>query len=250
MIARYADRDGVFRPADGVLAANTANAMFASATGSANATTASDRTRPIVLQRPFRSVGELGYVFRGQPWKTLDFFSADSADAVLLDMFCVSHASITVSAGKINPKSARPEVLQAIFSQTPYDEIFAKNPTAPGAAISPDDALALSMEFSGTSASLLNPTDFPALVAASDLALPTTLAKPSREAALRSLAAVSDFNTWRVFADIVVQSGRFSGGSPTPDRFVVESEERVWVSSAIGRNNGKILFRDSEYPVP
>ena len=42
---------------------------------------------PIMLNRPFRNVAELGYAFRDLPWKTVDFFTDKSADAGLLDIF-------------------------------------------------------------------------------------------------------------------------------------------------------------------
>lgn len=248
-IARYADRDGVFRPADGALAGNTANAMFASATGAANATTDSDRTRPIILQRPFRSVAELGYVFRDQPWKTLDFFSAQSADAALLDLFCVSEAEGELTAGKLNPRSSPAAVLEAVLRQTPYDEVFARNPGIAGGRVSNADATTIAGSFKANSSNLTDSTGLPSLVSANHLALSGTLAKPSREAAVRTLMGVADFKTWRIFGDIIVQAGRFAGGT-SPDRFVVESEERLWLSSAIDRNTGRILFRDSEFPVP
>src|SRR5205823_8503014 len=40
--------------------------------------------------RPFRSVGEMAYAFRDQPFKTLDFSSASSPDKGLLDLFTVN----------------------------------------------------------------------------------------------------------------------------------------------------------------
>src|SRR5207245_5771059 len=46
--------------------------------------------RPIMLNRPFRNVAELGYAFRDLPWKTLDFFTDKSADAGLLDIFTIN----------------------------------------------------------------------------------------------------------------------------------------------------------------
>ena len=49
-----------------------------------------DAVRPLVMNRPFRSVGEMAYAFRDQPFKTLDFASANSPDAGLLDLFSVN----------------------------------------------------------------------------------------------------------------------------------------------------------------
>src|SRR5581483_2747177 len=46
-----------------------------------------DNWRPVMMNRPFRSVGEMGYAFRDQPFRTLSFSSASSPDAGLLDLF-------------------------------------------------------------------------------------------------------------------------------------------------------------------
>ena len=55
--------------------------------------TASPRTqswRPVMMNRPFRSVGEMAYAFRDQPFRTLSFSSSNSPDAGLLDLFTVN----------------------------------------------------------------------------------------------------------------------------------------------------------------
>ncbi|MEJ0001076.1 MAG: hypothetical protein WDO13_19115 [Verrucomicrobiota bacterium] len=65
--------DNVQRPGDGAYGANPM------ATGASPNPNLADR--PIILNRPFRSVGELGYAFRGVEWKTIDFSSAVSGDA-------------------------------------------------------------------------------------------------------------------------------------------------------------------------
>lgn len=249
----YADRDGIRRPADGHLAGAASaalNPMYRPDTlPDAPARLANEHTKPIILQRPFRSVAELGYVFRDQPWKTLDFFSAQSADSALLDLFCVSEAEGELTAGKLNPRSAPAGVLESVFRQTPYDEVFAQNPSIAGGRVSNADAATIAGNFKANSSNLTDSTGLPSLVSANHLALSGTLAKPSREAAVRTLMGMADFKTWRIFGDIIVQAGRFAGDT-SPDRFIVESEERLWLSTAIDRNTGKILFRDSEFPVP
>jgi hypothetical protein len=250
--ASYADRDGITRPADGYragAATNPLNPMYQPDALPTLDRAANSHTRPVILQRPFRSVAELGYVFRDQPWKTLDFFSAESADTALLDLFCVNEGDLAISAGRLNPRSAPPAVLQSIFQQTPYDEVFARNPAVATGQISAADAATLALNFGSNSSNVSNVEDLPRMVADNHLALPGVLAKHSREAALRSLTGVADLKTWRLFADVIVQAGRFPTGN-TPDRFVVESEERVWLSAAVDRNSGKVIFRKTEYPVP
>ena len=73
------------RPADAIYpgAATTAGASTPYFTSSLS-------YRPIMLNRPFRNVAELGYAFRDLPWKTLDCFTDKSADAGLLDIFCIN----------------------------------------------------------------------------------------------------------------------------------------------------------------
>ncbi len=76
----YPDNDSVTRPADAIYpgaASHTGESVPYSNTS----------YRPIMLNRPFRNVAELGYAFRDLPWKTLDFFTDKSADAGLLDIF-------------------------------------------------------------------------------------------------------------------------------------------------------------------
>ncbi len=70
------------------------------------------KSRPIMLNRPFRSVADIGYVFRGMPWKGLDLFTSRSGDSALLDLFCVQEPAVSASAahppaeaGKLNLNS-------------------------------------------------------------------------------------------------------------------------------------------------
>ncbi|MGB8353236.1 MAG: hypothetical protein WCD79_05060, partial [Chthoniobacteraceae bacterium] len=62
------------------------------------------QSRPLLLHRPFRTVAELGYVFRDLPWKNLDFSTPESGDAALLDLFCINETSDAngMVAGKVN----------------------------------------------------------------------------------------------------------------------------------------------------
>ena len=73
----YLDPDGVTRKADGAYHSGSDGLPLSPASAG----------RGIVLNRPFRSVGELGYAFRDLPFKSLDFFTVESADAGLLDVF-------------------------------------------------------------------------------------------------------------------------------------------------------------------
>ena len=75
-------------------------------------------SRPVILNRPFQSVAELGYVFSGTPWKNLDFFQPESGNVALLDVFCLNDASDTnaVSSGQLNLNTRQVPVVQAVLS--------------------------------------------------------------------------------------------------------------------------------------
>jgi hypothetical protein len=109
----YTDPDGVLRRAGG--------AYFNSGTyDGLTLYSANYTSRPVVLNRPFQSVAEMGYTFSGTPWKDLDFLTQESGDSALLDAFCLNEvdgapANVTV-AGRINLNTNQPEVLQAIIS--------------------------------------------------------------------------------------------------------------------------------------
>ncbi len=116
----YTDMDGIRRIADSGLftaASNTAgwvgNPYALSTTRTAD--------RPLILNRPFYSVGELGYVFRDDPWKTLNFFTENSADAALLDLFTVNSGDNDVVAGCVNLNTPNTLVLQALLGNTVAD---------------------------------------------------------------------------------------------------------------------------------
>ena len=70
-----------------------------------------------MLNRPFQSVAELGYVFSGTPWKNLDFVNPETGDNALLDVFCVREDNTlnAVMAGKVDLNTRQAPVLQAIL---------------------------------------------------------------------------------------------------------------------------------------
>ena len=159
-----ADADGVVRRAMGAyVPVNAAGATtstiglaqatattYASSTGSA--IPAQSLSRPIILNRPFKSVDELAYTFKGTPYKNLDFFTPESGDTALLDVFCVGDNSSPdgLIAGKVSLNTRQVPVIKAILSGATYDEL------ASGSAL-PDSenqkiAVALVARTTGTNA--------------------------------------------------------------------------------------------------
>src|SRR5439155_22576709 len=130
----YTDNDGVIRPADATYPNRT---VITSGTATPYDTT-SPVYRPIMLNRPFRNVAELGYAFRDLPWKTLDFFTDKSADAGLLDIFTINEGPAMV-AGSVNLNSTLGTDLQPVLAGTILDEINSTtvNKTGAGATDAP-----------------------------------------------------------------------------------------------------------------
>jgi hypothetical protein len=219
--------DGVFRPND-AYKGNSANPF--------RDMTAPGR-RPIILQRPFRSVAELGYVFRDTPWQTLSFFDETSADSALLDLFCVSE-SPPVTAGKVNVNKASDKVLEAILSNagmaadgsSPVNaagiagDIIAFRDAQAGKALVNKDALAR----------FISSTQFDSTDSAEVI-------KARREAAVRGLTDSIQTRTWNLLIDLIAQSGRFVTAAPTPDKFLVEGERRYWLHIAMDRFTGEVI---------
>ena len=86
--------------------------------------TAQNLSRPMILNRPFRSVAEMSCTFTGTPWKQLDFFTPESGDTALLDVFCVSEPPPnSIVAGKVNLNTHQAPVIQAMVAGTSRDEL-------------------------------------------------------------------------------------------------------------------------------
>jgi hypothetical protein len=121
----YNDPDGVLRRAGGVYFSGDAGLPMSSVTastqasGSSGPATGNYDSRPVVLNRPFRSVAELGYAFKGTPWKNLDFFTPESGDAALLDVFCLNEVEVAENDFRVNGRldlnTRQPLVLKSLL---------------------------------------------------------------------------------------------------------------------------------------
>jgi hypothetical protein len=228
-------------------------------------------------------VAELGYVFRDMPWKNLDFFTPESPDTALLDVFCVeedTNPSGLVGA-KVNLNTRHAPVLQALLSGAARDEIGSL-PTGAWSrtiqpALSPGEAAAISAALIRRTGSVA-PGQGPLrnvgeLVGkyvpdytsgygqpydgfSADLSLyeggtlgplsPNNLIQRFRESAIRALADVGTVRVWNLLIDLTAQSGRYPPGATSLREFVVEGEKRVWLHVALDRFTGDILDRHLE----
>jgi hypothetical protein len=142
----FADADGVVRrsmaayvpvtgssvavaPASGQPSGIPMETAYSVASGGVTATPETS-SRPMILNRPFLSVADLGYVFSGTPWRNLDVSTPESGFAGLLDAFCVNDNSDPngLVAGKVNLNTRQAPVIEAILSGAYRDEF---NPVAP-----------------------------------------------------------------------------------------------------------------------
>src|SRR5690606_932465 len=112
----YTDPDGVARRAmAGYHPPGTSGIHARTGSGLPLLSPASASSRPVFLNRPFRTVGELGYVYRDTPWKNIDFFTVESGDGGLLDTFCIHDdgRAEALVAGRVNLNTRQHPVLVA-----------------------------------------------------------------------------------------------------------------------------------------
>ncbi len=264
--AYYSDPDGIVRYGDdyrwitasgdgcemylGSATVSPVNTLTSTATGSAKA------HRPVVLNRPLRSVGELGFAFRDLPFKTLDFWSPTSADAALLDLFAVADAP-TVTAGQINLAAVTVPVLRAILSGTFKSDALATQ-------MSDTDVQSLCAKIANdvtANGPYKNRADLATrlgpLVAGPSSAtygIDTSVTanynwvnKAYAEAPIRALADVTNTRTWNVMIDVIAQSGVFPPNATDISKgFVVQGERRYWLHVAIDRYTGKVVDQQLE----
>lgn len=218
--------------------------------------------RQVMLNRPFRNVGELGFVHRDDPWKTLNLISTNSADAALLDLFYVGSSgngapsAPSVVAGKVNINSASIPVLKALIANAlrDYQPVPNKMLTTAGAAniISASDSQKIAADIATKikATPLINLANIPSLFP-QDVTKDANMypgVKWQREALVRALADSVSTRTWNLLIDVIAQSGRYAPSAGTNDlnQFTVEGEKHYWLHVAIDRFTGEIVDQQLE----
>ena len=254
----YRDPDNVLRRGDSAYN-NVANTSTAGVDGhpgikNGNFSLGVNLARPVFLNRPFRSVGELGYVGRDIPWKTLDFFTKDSGDAPLLDLFSVSDADVL--AGTINLNTRNAQALAeaigggAINPNHPADTIASPLSSTQAATLANAFITATKTRPLQSRAEMvttaLDPTTGETVLTTAAGVFPGQSAKTQREAPIRALAEVGNTRTWNLLVDIIAQSGRYPVNLPAGssyDSFIPDGETRYWLHIAIDRYTGRVIDR-------
>jgi hypothetical protein len=225
--------------------------------------------RPRVLDRPFRSVGELAFAFAGTPWRNLDFATPESGFSGLLEVFCVGENlhPAALEVGRVNLNTRQVPVLQAVLAGADLGtgEFGPVRINATGEF----SAQSLAKELVDRTGSPLDGKgplqDLTDLVGrrrvdgkytglASDLKrlflkAPNGGTSLERHAIARTLGACGDTRVWNLLFDIIAQTGRFPPGSEAQGdlrNFVVEAEHRIWVHVAMDRLTGEVLDLQTE----
>lgn len=222
--------------------------------------------RPVILNRAFRAVAELAYSFRGTPWRDIDFLSATSPDAGLLEVFCLyedpDEEKLTVEeqrerpaqvvAGRVNLNAAGPEVVAALISGTARDEAnYISAADAAMLAKTLVDSIRSKAANKGPVLSKSELVSRPAGTAAAT-SLITTLSdkftkaedrsiNDRREAVIRALSDGTTVRTWNFMLDLVVQSGQLTPAAASLRQFQSSAERRYWIHFAVDRITGKLL---------
>jgi hypothetical protein len=285
----YADNDAVTRPADAIYPDPTANTKGKGSWtpyyyDSLNPTT-STVYRPIMLNRPFRNVAELGYAFRDLPWKTLDFFTDKSADAGLLDIFTINDgaplfdtsnppniigmAVPTTIAGKVNLSSTQAADLQSVLAGAILDELDSTNTvsnTGTGAIAAPvlaanivnavNPVASPSASPVQNTSELVSRTGLPQRILPTPTpttnAVPNQVVKARREVVARAVSSVAQTRVWNLVIDVIAQTGRYPSNllqnpqAADLPKFLVEGEKHYWVHVAIDRFTGQVIDKQIE----
>ncbi len=232
----YPDKDNQTRPGD-ALYSYTA---IPSISPLYDASHGGPAARPVILNRPFRSIGELGYVFRDMPWKTLDLFSKYSADAALLDLFSL-HGSQPLLAGRLNPNTRQKNVLAALLTGATQASGTASNVTAANATSVANAIIALSSD-----TAFANRTELVTRLMADSAIGNISTIKTERESVVRALADCANTRTWNLLIDLVTQVGKYPPTATSLDQFIVEGERHYWLHVAIDRYTGRVVDKQLE----
>jgi Tfp pilus assembly protein PilX len=195
----------------------------------------------LILNRAFYNVGEFGYAngdvttaSPGPTPATLDFYSASSRDAAILDFFGVSTAPMR--AGVVNLNTRQNLVLSSILSfatatqpSTPLSSVR-RNSTAIGIATATNASPAMSRQ------------EIPRLAAQSGL----TGGEEIQEVVARSLPDMCQTRTWNLMIDVIAQSGRYPSTATSLSQFIMEGEKRYWMHIAIDRFTGEVIDEQLE----
>jgi hypothetical protein len=200
--------------------------------------------RPVILNRPFQSVADMGYAFRDEPWTSINLYgdpadATNPGDGALLDLFSLTETPIR--AGVVNPNAAPLPVLKALLSQAAIREGVSL--TAAQA-----EAYAAAIRTMLDDTPLLNPAEI-AIVAgkvATKGSIPGFRNNQDMHVIARALADTASVRTWSLMVDVIAQSGRLTRGTTNLSQFISQAERRYWYHIVMDRFTGEIISLQKE----
>jgi hypothetical protein len=204
------------------------------------------------VNRPFRSGGDLGYVINSYApgFPTLDFYTAGSTDAPVLDM--LTYNSALVRSGSVSLNTRQAAVLAAILRRAIMTDatstvVDATNSDALNAAATIVDATGPPYNRPLPYGPALSRADIVRLASLVNTAPFNPGTEEVREAIPRALAEVVQTRTWGLLIDLVAQTGHYRPNATSlQNDFIVEGEKRYWLHVAIDRFDGSIVGQQLE----
>jgi len=269
----YSDPDGtVRRGMAGAVSSFSAASSLGLPLATVYNTPANLQNRPVILNRLFRSVAEMGGVFRDTPWKNLDFYIPESGDSALLDIFCIAqdNRADALAAGKVDLNTRQSAVIQAILAGAYRDELGSASALSGTEATALAQALVARTTSTGSNKGpLANVAD---LVGRYTVGYSNANGQPYagfsedfnnalynggsssvnnilqrfRETAMRALSDTGMAGTWNLLIDVVAQTGRYPAFATSMADFVVEGERHYWVHLAIDRQTALVIDEQIE----
>jgi hypothetical protein len=191
----------------------------------------------IILNHEFRNIGEIGYTYRNGS-TSLNFRTANSADAPLLDLFTYNTAS--PRSGTINLNTRSIPVLAAVIKGALPTDSATTGITEPDAI-----AAATAIINATTMQPALGWPDIARLAGAVTTA-PFSTSEEANETIARALAEVAQTRTWGLMVDVIAQSGRYPPNASGLADFIVQGERRYWLHLAIDRFTGQVIDQQLE----
>ena len=172
------------------------------------------------------------------PQTSLNFRSANSPDAPLLDLFTYNTAS--PRSGIINLNTRSVPALAAIIKGA-----FPTDASTAGVTASDATAAATAIVNATTIQPALSRQDIARLTGAVTTA-PFSTSEEANETIARALSEVAQTRTWGLMIDVIAQSGRYRPNASSLADFIVQGEKRYWLHLAIDRLTGQVIDQQLE----
>ncbi len=203
----------------------------------------------VQLDRPFRNVGEFGYVFKQASTRadsTLDFATVTSAYGAVLDLFTYNNALYRSGTVSLNTRQypVLAAILKAAITSESSSAVVGTRAVNTTAANTDPNNAAISIVNATAVTPALSRADIVPLAANNVITAPFgpgVVSDEIRETIPRALVECVNTRSWGLLIDLVAQTGHYSRDAQGLADFVVEGEKRYWLHIVIDRFNGTVL---------